>query len=393
MVPDGHVKQLSFARLMIRQGIAAVLAIHLLSSAAWSADSSVVLQVRIDGQRLYVYGEQLLVNPDHKVYFGSQDLDYLFEPRLLDKNESRIKLLLPFQPVPGRYWLKIGPNQDDPATEVSLLFNDPRVTIELPGVAKTALGADLSEDGASAVQVVNVDQCPESGEKCLTEDDGLDNVFCGSAASFNPREGSQAMTVSNSQELHLDDEYTVEARVFIQEYVRGGILVDKYSGSGRGREYRLSIGKDGLLRGWFTPDGTLVDDFAIYSNIQVPKNRWTHVAYTNESGQLRLFIDGAVVAEKQVRGRPAQLGYQNVAIGGNNCCPGYYEVINGLIDEVRISDTARYAGSFEPPRREFDPDPHTLLLLHFTAGGENVGLIGDDVIPSEFHSIVSCAAT
>ena len=118
MVPDGHVKQLSFARLMIRQGIAAVLAIYLLSSAAWSADSSVVLQVRIDGQRLYVYGEQLLRNPDHKVYFGSQDLDYLFEPRLLDKNESRIKLLLPFQPVPGRYWLKIGFNQDDPATEV-----------------------------------------------------------------------------------------------------------------------------------------------------------------------------------------------------------------------------------------------------------------------------------
>ncbi|MBL6900742.1 MAG: hypothetical protein ISR31_00810, partial [Luminiphilus sp.] len=56
----------------------AVLALYLSSSAAWSADSSVVLQVRIDGQRLYVYGEQLLVNPDHKVYFGSQDLDYLF---------------------------------------------------------------------------------------------------------------------------------------------------------------------------------------------------------------------------------------------------------------------------------------------------------------------------
>ena len=87
------------------------------------------------------------------------------------------------------------------------------------------------------------------------------------------------------------------------------------------------------------------------------------------------------------------MGYQNVAIGGNHRCPGYYEVINGRVDEVRISDIARYAGSFEPPRREFDPDPHTLLLMHFTAGGENVGLIGDDVIPSEFLSVVSCAAT
>ena len=55
---EEHENQMLSARLAIGQIMTAVLAIYLLSSAAWSADSSVVLQVRIDGQRLYVYGEQ-----------------------------------------------------------------------------------------------------------------------------------------------------------------------------------------------------------------------------------------------------------------------------------------------------------------------------------------------
>ena len=38
------------------------------------------------------------------------------------------------------------------------------------------------------------------------------------------------MTVKGTEELHLDEYYTIEARVFIREYVRSGIIVDKYSG-------------------------------------------------------------------------------------------------------------------------------------------------------------------
>ena len=61
----------------------------------WASDSTdfdrgPVLQVEMKGSRLNVYGEQLLSTPDDRVFFGAEDADYLFEPRLLDANDSHI---------------------------------------------------------------------------------------------------------------------------------------------------------------------------------------------------------------------------------------------------------------------------------------------------------------
>jgi hypothetical protein len=351
----------------------------------WAFESSdveggPVLQVEMKGSRLNVYGERLLSNPDHRVFFGAEEADYLFEPRLLDANDSRIQLMLPFQPISGRYKLKIGKTETEPSVDVVLVVDDSRIGID-----------DQIKGTADAILTVR--DCEEDEAECVSELDADSSAFCGMSADFDPHQGSQAITVSNTQGLRLDDFYTIEARIFLREYVRGGIIVDKYSGSGRGREYRFSVGKDGLLRAWFSVDGTLANSRAVYSDYPVPKNQWVHVASTNEDSLMRLFIDGQLAAEKQVSARPAQLGYQNVAIGGNNCCRGYYEVLNGLVDEVRISNETRYSASFKPPTKEFEPDARTLLLMHFSEAGKNEGLVGGDAQLSSFNTIRSCAVS
>lgn len=351
----------------------------------WASETQVlesgpVLQIEMKGPKLNVYGERLLSTADDRVFFGAEDADYLFEPRLIDANESRIQLMLPFQPISGRYKLKIGKTETEPAIDLVLVVDGSRI------------GIDDQRKG-TADTVLTVEDCEEDESDCVSEMDADSTAFCGMSADFDPYQGSQAITVSNTQELHLDDYYTIEARIFLREYVRGGIIVDKYSGSGRGREYRLSVGKDGLLRGWFSIDGTLANSIELNSDYPVPKNRWVHVASTNEEGQLRLFIDGELAAEKNVNARPAQLGYQNIAIGGNNCCRGYYEVLNGLVDEVRISNETRYRASFKPPTQEFEPDARTLLLMHFSEDGKNDGLVGGDARLSSFNTIRSCAAS
>jgi len=344
------------------------------------SESTPILQIEKKGSIINVYGERLLSTADDRVFFGAEDADYLFEPRLLDANDSRIQLMLPFQPISGRYKLKIGKTETEPTIDLVLVVDDSRIDID-----------DQTKGTADAILTVR--DCQEDEVDCVSEMDDDGSAFCGMAADFDPYQGSPAITVSNTQELHLDDYYTIEARIFLRKYVRGGIIVDKYSGSGRGREYRLSVGKDGLLRGWFSIDGTLSNSVSLSSEKPVPKNRWVHVASTNEEGLMRLFIDGELAAEKEYSARPAQLGYQNIAIGGNNCCRGYYEVLNGLVDEVRISNETRYRASFKPPTQEFEPDARTLLLMHFTEAGKNDGLVGSDARLSSFNTVRSCAAS
>ena len=378
---NAHLKHLTAIRHTVLMTVLSVTTPALLwASETQVSESTPILQIEKKGSIINVYGERLLSTADDRVFFGAEDADYLFEPRLLDANDSRIQLMLPFQPISGRYKLKIGKTETEPTIDLVLVVDDSRIDID-----------DQTKGTADAILTVR--DCQEDEVDCVSEMDDDGSAFCGMAADFDPYQGSQAITVSHTQELHLDDYYTIEARIFLRKYVRGGIIVDKYSGSGRGREYRLSVGKDGLLRGWFSIDGTLSNSVSLSSEKPVPKNRWVHVASTNEEGLMRLFIDGELAAEKEYSARPAQLGYQNIAIGGNNCCRGYYEVLNGLVDEVRISNETRYRASFKPPTQEFEPDARTLLLMHFTEAGKNDGLVGSDARLSSFNTVRSCAAS
>ncbi len=181
-----------------------------------SLEEGPVFIVEMKGSRLNVYGERLLSNPGDRVFFGAEEADYLFEPRLLDANDSRIQLMLPFQPISGRYKLKIGKTEAEPAIDLVLVVDDSRILID-----HTTRG--------NADALLKVTNCEQERSDCVSEAEDLSAVFCGMSADFDPYQGSQAITVSNTQELHLDDYYTIEARILLREYVRGGIIVDKYS--------------------------------------------------------------------------------------------------------------------------------------------------------------------
>ena len=368
-----------------------LLLLSLLSGFAWADHAAQVEQVRIEGSVITVYGYFSNLS-ETRVLFGAEDAPYRLEPKVTNSSVRAIELQLPFQPVPGAYKLTI---QESGQTDLELA-----ITLDDAGVSVLALNnkEDAIDDYAvsgtanSTAPLEVINSCRGAAEVC---DSPIlmktDSPFCSAVADFDPYRGSQAITIEGTQELYLDEVYTIEARIFTKGYVRSGILVDKYSGNGRGREYRLSVNREGLLRGWFSIDGTLANSRALYSSLPVPKNEWIHVASSFDGDFMRLFIDGKLVAEEEVNARPAQLGYQNIAIGGNNCCSGYYEVFNGLIDEVRISSATRYQDSFIPPSEPFKPDAATLLLVPFDEGGKNFGLVGGAAKLTEFNRIVPCA--
>jgi hypothetical protein len=103
---------------------------------------------------------------------------------------------------------------------------------------------------------------------------------------------------------------------------------------------------------------------------------WYHVAFvTTTGGNAYLFLDGTQEASDTGVTQGVYQG-DNLSIGEEfNTGTGFF---NGHIDEVRISDTARYTAGFTPDTTPFQNDANTLLLLHMDGTDGSTVFIDDN---------------
>ena len=74
--------------------------------------------------------------------------------------------MLPFQPISGRYKLKIGKTETEPSVDVVLVVDDSRIDID-----------DKTKGTANAILTVR--DCEEDEAGCVSEVDGDSSAFCG----------------------------------------------------------------------------------------------------------------------------------------------------------------------------------------------------------------------
>ena len=90
---------------------------------------------------------------------------------------------------------------------------------------------------------------------------------------------------------------------------------------------------------------------------------WHHVAYVYDGAEERLYFDGMLVGSRAGSGDVSDasgLAYIGASL------VHHYTTFTGLLDSVRLSDVARYAGaSFTPPTGDLTSDANTLLLYNF----------------------------
>ena len=115
----------------------------------------------------------------------------------------------------------------------------------------------------------------------------------------------------------------------------------------------------------------------IFSTSNIGDGEWHHVAVTrNQStGQVRIWVDGVSEASgtydttnwSYPAGHTVGSGQDNeyAVIGTEKHDVGYG--YNGQVDELRISDSVRYTGTFTPGRR-FEPDANAVGLYHCDEG-------------------------
>lgn len=102
-------------------------------------------------------------------------------------------------------------------------------------------------------------------------------------------------------------------------------------------------------------------------------NTWYHIAVSRESSTTRFFFDGTQIGSISDSNN---YGTTKPLVIGADYAGG--SAVDGYIDEVRISNTARYTSNFTPSTTAFTNDADTLLLIH--ADGTNGSTtITDDV--------------
>jgi hypothetical protein len=104
-------------------------------------------------------------------------------------------------------------------------------------------------------------------------------------------------------------------------------------------------------------------------------NTWYHIAVTRDgSNNLKLFLNGTQEGSTYTTSinlgsdRPFRIGDNITANAG----------MNGYIDELRVSNSARYTANFTAPTTAFTSDVNTLLLLHCN-GSNTTTVFTDDI--------------
>lgn len=103
---------------------------------------------------------------------------------------------------------------------------------------------------------------------------------------------------------------------------------------------------------------------------------WTHLALSYDGEKLRYFVNGILQGEDA--GGPHAASGRRFFIGAEpdgRSVPNLF--FTGAVDEVRISNVARYLAEFRP-KKNFMRDEATLLLLHFDRETVGDGILLDD---------------
>ena len=160
--------------------------------------------------------------------------------------------------------------------------------------------------------------------------------------------------------ISLSGDYTIEAWVRLDNVTSSNTLI----GGNTTTSYEsLQAYEDDIT--WNTP--------FLLATAVLSANTWHHIAVSRSGSTVRLFLDGAL----QDSGTDSTTVFSddtNLYIGRDAFTSAYFD---GYIDELRISDTARYTTGFTPSTTAFSNDSNTKLLLHFDGSNGSTSITDD----------------
>tara|TARA_Y100000310_G_scaffold333700_1_gene411774 strand:+ start:725 stop:2920 length:2196 start_codon:yes stop_codon:yes gene_type:complete len=181
-------------------------------------------------------------------------------------------------------------------------------------------------------------------------------------------DGSDALTIPADKAFHFGTgPYTIE--MWIKHSGQGGnkYLLYNATGTDNSTGMRLNLTSDDYIN---MNEQVANGDIQSTGNVDTGDNAWHHIALSRppgpynsptDDGMLEIYVDGTLDYKRSDNGYRNMDNRNDMFIGataadGSN---GY----TGYIDEIRISNVARYLSDFTPSTSHFSDDANTVLLL------------------------------
>jgi len=223
-------------------------------------------------------------------------------------------------------------------------------TTEVPG--SVVLERGLTND-ANTKLLLHLD---ETGGTSATDSSGNGNTGTLNNGAYFIENGAfldgknDYISVPNSASLDITGSaITVEGMFYPTSFADTPILVDMWYTSGTGTKFVMYITGNGRVY-WLI--NTVGGDSHFTSAATVPLNQWTHIAGVYDGENIYVYIGGIKDTNSVARtgnlvasGKSLEMG----TIGGGT------NKFAGKMDEIRISNTARYTSNFIPNQYQYHP--------------------------------------
>jgi len=152
---------------------------------------------------------------------------------------------------------------------------------------------------------------------------------------------------------------TIEAWVKVEKHGDSSVMIVN-----REQRYELQIGAE-TRKGKGTLEAALGIHWDWRGGGKVPEGKWTHVAVSWDGKAMRLFVGGKLVATHDLPdGAACGAGGSGMRVGARGAPQEPHAFFKGVIDEMRISTSARYTKEFAVPAGPFKADAATAALWH-----------------------------
>ena len=175
------------------------------------------------------------------------------------------------------------------------------------------------------------------------------------ALAFN---GNSSRYINSGQQvgLGITGAITIDAWIYrTAAAVVEEAIISKWRELGNKKSYALSINTDNNLEFRLSGDGSA--EVSVTALNTVPLDTWVYVAGVYDGNNIYVFQNGVLENSVTYNGGIAnQAAF--VGVSGADTFAGGDAFFNGKIDEVRISNTARWITDFTPPIGPFGPDSY-----------------------------------